>query len=228
MVRLAVQQACAGLAQSDWRTLWNRRRTALHVAALLGGLMVPIAFAVAAPYAARLSAARWLMGSTERWPQETYLTVMGLDARGRLVAPREERFLVEVRTDMPLIESVHDGWKLGGRGEPLEIRRKPDKPTAPEAVRIRERAADRTTRSGMMIEADPVRFRYEFPPSPARRPSTWKGAMIGWDRSPSSGSTAPRSPKHAFGSKSRDRRRRLAHSKARFSTSSSCPTPRSS
>ncbi len=30
MVRLAVQQASAALASSDWRTLWNRKRTALH------------------------------------------------------------------------------------------------------------------------------------------------------------------------------------------------------
>ena len=106
MVRLAVRQACEALAASDWRTLWNRKRTAWHVAALLGGLMVPVAFGVAAPHAARLSVARWLLGSSERWPQQTYLTVMGLDARGRLVAPRDERFLIEVRTDLPLIESV--------------------------------------------------------------------------------------------------------------------------
>ena len=91
---------------------------------------------------------------------------MGLDARGRLVAPRDERFLIEVRTDLPLIEARGDGWKVGGRGEPLLIRRKPDKPTTPEAVRIRERTADGTTRAGTMVEADPVRFRYEFPPSP--------------------------------------------------------------
>ena len=33
-------------------------------------------------------------------------------------------------------------------------------------MRIRERTADGTTRAGTMVEADPVRFRYEFPPSP--------------------------------------------------------------
>ena len=166
MVRLAVQQASTALAESDWQTLWNRKRTAWHAGALLFGLMVPFAFALAAPNAARLSAARWLRGSSERWPQQTYLTVMGLDARGRLVAPREERFLVEVRTDLPLIESRPDGWMVGGRGEPLLIRHKPDKPRAPEAVRIRERAADGKSRMGTMVETDPVRFRYEFPPSP--------------------------------------------------------------
>ena len=113
-----------------------------------------------------MSAARWLLGSTERWPQQTYLTVMGLDARGRLVAPRDERFLIEVRTDLPLLEARGDRWKVGGRGEPLMIRRKPVKPTAPDVVRLRERTGEGSTRAGTMVEADPMRFRYEFPPSP--------------------------------------------------------------
>ena len=41
MVRLAVQQACAALAGSDWRSLWNRKRTALHAGALLARLAGP-------------------------------------------------------------------------------------------------------------------------------------------------------------------------------------------
>ena len=167
MVRLAVQQACAALARSDWRTLWNWKRTAVHAGALLLGLLIPIIFGLGLPDVARLSVARWLLGSSERWPQQTYLTVMGLNARGRLVAPRDERFLIEVRTDLPMLEARGDQWKVGGRGEPLVIRRKPAKPTTPDAVRIRERTADGSTRVGTMVEADPVRFRYEFPPSPA-------------------------------------------------------------
>jgi hypothetical protein len=166
MARLAVQQACAALAQSDWRTLWNRKRTALHAGALLLGVMVPVVFALTTPFVARLSVARWLLGSSERWPQQTYLTVMGLDARGRFVAPRDERFLIEVRTDLPLLKARGDQWLVGGRGEPLLIRRKPAKPLTPDAVRIREQTAEGSTRAGTMVEADPVRFRYEFPASP--------------------------------------------------------------
>ena len=126
MARLAVQQACAALAQSDWRTLWNRKRTALHAGALVLGVTVPVVFAggFRPGSVARLSAARWLLGSSERWPQQTYLTVMGLDARGRLVAPRDERFLIEVRTDLPLLKAHRDQWLVGGRGEPLVIRKK--------------------------------------------------------------------------------------------------------
>jgi hypothetical protein len=165
MVRLAVQRASRALADSDWRSLWNRRRTSLHAAALCVGLLVPLVFTAMAPHAARLSVARWLLGSSERWPQRTYLTVMGLDARGRLIAPRDERFPLEVRTDLPMVQSSGGRWFVRGRGEPLVIRHKPARPMTPESVRVWERSADRTSRSGTMVQTDPVRFRYEFPPS---------------------------------------------------------------
>jgi hypothetical protein len=166
MVRLAVARASASLDSSDWRKLWNRKRTILHAGALVVGILVPLAFGLAAPNVARLSVARWLRGSSERWPQQTYLTVMGLDARGRLVAPRDERFLVEVRSDLPMLESERGRWLVGGRGEPLVLTSKPEHPVRPAAVRISERSATGPTRSGTMVEVDPVRFRYEFPPSP--------------------------------------------------------------
>ncbi len=104
MVRLAVGQASAALAGSDWGSLWNRRRTFVHTGALLLGVLIPMMFAAFAPDPARLSVARWLFGSSERWPQRTYLTVMGLDDSGRLVVPRDERFMMEVRSDLPMVE----------------------------------------------------------------------------------------------------------------------------
>jgi hypothetical protein len=45
--------------------------------------------------------------------------------------------------------------------------RKPGSSRSPAVVRIRERAASGATRSGTMVEADPVRFRYELAPSAA-------------------------------------------------------------
>ncbi len=165
MVRLAVQQATEALADSDWRTLWNRKRTALYAAMLALAAVVPLAFSLAAPRAARLSAARWLKGSSERWPQDTYLTVMGLDSRGRLVAPRDERFMLEVRSDLPLVETKGGRFIIKGRDEPLALPGRPANPRTPAAVRIRERLAGGAARSGTMIEADAVRFRYELPPA---------------------------------------------------------------
>ena len=55
MVRLAVAQASEALAGSDWRSLWNRRRTGLFAGALALGLLAPAVFGLAAPRVARLS-----------------------------------------------------------------------------------------------------------------------------------------------------------------------------
>jgi len=165
MVRLAVGRACAALAVSDWQSLWNRRRTAAHAGSLLLGLLVPAAATWWAPDAARLSLARWLLGSRERWPQRTYLTVMGLGDRGRLLAPRDEPFLVEVRSDLPMVEPSGDRWIVHGRGEPMALRQKPAGPAKPQAVVVHERIAEGTTRSGSMVDVGPAQFRYEFPPS---------------------------------------------------------------
>lgn len=166
MVRLAVRRACEALEASDWGSLWNLRRTAAHAGALVAGLAVPLVFAAWAPDAARLSLARWLLGSSERWPQQTYLSVAGLDDRGRLVAPRDEPSVVEVRSDLPELERRGDRWLVRGRGEPLALRRKPQAPRPPRTVLVRERTAEGMRRDGVMIATGPARFRFEFPPAP--------------------------------------------------------------
>ncbi len=167
LVRLAVRQACAALAGSGWRSLWNRRRTAVHLGLLGLALFVPTVFGWSAPGAARLSVARWLLGSSERWPQRTYLTVMGLDARGRLLAPRDEPVALEVRADLPLIEEQGRRWIVRGRDEPLHLRQKPAKPVAPSRVVVRERTADGKTREATMVAIGPGRYRYELAPTSA-------------------------------------------------------------
>jgi hypothetical protein len=167
MVRLAVQRASAALAGSDWRRLWNRRRTAGYMGLFVLGLVVPSAFAMLAPEAARLSVARWLRGSSERWPQRTYLSVMGVDARGHLLAPRDEPLALEVRSDLPLVAPWGQRWVVWGRDVPLVLRRKPAATAAPESVRLRERTADGTRREATMATVAPGRFRYEVPAAPA-------------------------------------------------------------
>lgn len=168
MVRLAVRRATEALAQSDWRTLWNARRTASRLAALGLGLLVPVAFALLAPHAARLSLDRWLLGSSERWPQANYLTVMGLGPDGRLMVPRDERFLLEVRSDLPIIEPKGSKWMVGGRGlDKLILGREPGKPEPPATVTLRERTADGKVRDSVLTATGPGRFRHEFPPTSA-------------------------------------------------------------
>ena len=172
MVRLAVRQASDALAASDWRSLWNRKRTAAHAGALLfHPARSRRVCGRGAPKPARLSLARWLFGSSERWPQRTYLTVVGLDSRGRIIAPRDERFFVEVRSDLPDVESKDDRWIIHGRGEPLVLKSKPTS-TTPASVSIRERTAEGPSREGVMVATESARFQYEFPPSPSS--STFK------------------------------------------------------
>jgi hypothetical protein len=167
MVKLAVQRAAKALASSDWRSLWNRKRTALYAGIFFVGLLIPSIFGVVAPQAARLSLARWLQGSNERWPQHTYLTVMGIDEHGRLLAPRDERVVVEVRSDLPMVEPRAGRWLVHGRGEPMSLWWNPEHPRRPEAVLVRERTAEGATRPGVMVETEPGLYRFEFPPSAA-------------------------------------------------------------
>ena len=165
MVRLAVQRAAAALEGSDWRTLWNRKRTALAIAGAVLGLLLPLWFQRVAPRAARLSAARWLFGSSQRWPQRTYLTVMGLNAAGELLVPRDERYPVEVRSDLPLVEPQGDDWIVHGRGEPTLIWSRPSAAVTPSSVLINERTPEGKVRKAAMSEAGPDRFTFELPPS---------------------------------------------------------------
>ena len=162
-----VRRATEALAESDWRALWNARRTMARLAGLAVGLLVPLAFAYLAPQAARLSLDRWLLGSSERWPQANYLSVMGLGPDGRLMVPRDERFLLEVRSDLPIVEPGKGGkWLVGGRGpEQLPIGREPGKPAPPATVTLRERTADGKVRDSILTSTGPGRFRHEFPPT---------------------------------------------------------------
>lgn len=165
LIRLAVHRAGLALAASDWATLWNRGRTARRTSALAVALLVPILFAAFAPGAARLSLARWLLGSSERWPQRTYLTISGLDDRDRLLAPRDEPFALEVRADLPVVEHRQGTWIVPGRGEPLILRSQPKMPEAPKEVRLQERTAKGMVRDAVMVATGAALFRHELPPS---------------------------------------------------------------
>ena len=180
----------------------------IHAVALLVGVSIPTMFALWQSDAARLSVARWLLGSSERWPQRTYLTVMGLDSRGRLLAPRDERFTLEVRSDLPAVESKGDWWIIPGRGEPLAIRNKPASSATPREVRVRERTAEGTIREGVMVATGPGLFRYELPPSAGVIDVRAGGRRrLARARERSSGSTGLRSARSVFGSRSRERPR---------------------
>jgi hypothetical protein len=165
LVRLAVRRASEALAAADRDTRWNWGRTAGRMGTLLVALFVPVAFALIAPAAARLSLARWLRGSNERWPQGTYLSVTGVGDGDRLLAPRDEPFMLEVRADLPGLHPQADRWKLPGRGEPFSIRRRPESPAVPPTVLLRERTAEGAVRDALLTAVGPGVFHHELPPS---------------------------------------------------------------
>ncbi len=167
MIRMAVRQASEALAVSDWASLWNRGRTASRSLALLVALLVPALFALLTPQAARLSVARWLAGSNERWPQRTYLAVTGLNGGDRLIAPRDEPFTLEVRADLSDIEAGQGRWLLHGRGKPFSLSSRPRGSEAPKEVRVRERTANGAVRDAVMLATGPSIYRLDLPPSSA-------------------------------------------------------------
>ena len=192
------------------RSLWNRGRTAAHAGLLVLAPARPGRLRRSSPPdAARLSLARWLLGSTERWPQRTYLTVTGLGDGDRLLAPRDEPFALEVRADLPLLEPRGDRldrrragasrWRCG---------RKPESPASPadgpapraDRRRGRPRRGDGRDRPRRASATSSRRRR-------RRRPSSWSAATTGSGRSGSSASTGPRWPATKLRVKEPGRRR---------------------
>ncbi len=165
LIRLAVRQASDALTAANWRSYWNRGRTTTRALGLLAAILVPVGFSLLASDSARLSLGRWLLGSNERWPQKTYLSVSGLGDRDRLIAPRDEPFAVEVRADVPSLEPAKAGFALPGRGQPFSIRSKPESPAVPESVRLRETTVEGAIRDAVMTSIGPGKFRHELPPS---------------------------------------------------------------
>ena len=165
LVRLAVGRASESLASVSWSDHWNHDRSAGRVLALVGALLAPLAFYVVAPDVAGLSYRRWLRGSNERWPQRTYLSVAGLGDGRSLLAPRDEPFAIEIRADMPGLTPEGGGYLLPGRGVRFPLRAKPAKPSQPESIRLRERAADGSVRDTFVTAIAPGLYRHELPPS---------------------------------------------------------------
>ena len=166
MVRLAVQRQ-RRTGRLGFAHALEPEAQGIVTGALILGLLVPLCFAAIAPRVARLSVARWLFASSQRWPQQIYLTLMGLNNDSNaLLAPRDERFQIEVRSDLPLVEPKGSEWIVHGRGEPTVLWSKPAQPKVPPAVFIKERTSEGKVKNGAMSESGPARFTFELPSSP--------------------------------------------------------------
>jgi hypothetical protein len=165
MVRAAVLECVQRLDRRDLTATLNAARRRKLLIACGVWIALVVGFSLIWPQTAGLWARRWLAGSTIRWPQHTYLKVVGLDDRGVLLVPRGEIAVVEIDSRPTFIEDFAGRWLLAGRGEPLVV----ESPTAPQStppdgVAISYTLADGTDRRGNATQFDQSHFRYEIPP----------------------------------------------------------------
>src|SRR5262249_52890352 len=88
MIHAAVQEDFTALERVDLQATFSasRRRNVLLV--LVGFVVLAAAFCIVDPAMAGLWARRWFGGANVRWPQRTYLAVVGLGDADRLQVPR--------------------------------------------------------------------------------------------------------------------------------------------
>ena len=164
MIRAAVQEDFAAVEQTDLHATFNheRRRNAwLLLLGLVAGVAV---FCLANPAMASLWARRWFAAADIRWPQRTYLAVIGLGDSNVIEVPRGEAALFQV-TSAPEFTQHGPYWRLTGRGRPLiiEANEKPES-ELPSSVSIQLALADGTRRRGVFTHFSSGQFRYELPP----------------------------------------------------------------
>ena len=137
MVRRAVERSYASLEAIDFDAQLDRRRRHAAIAALVALVVLPLLLAMFFPFSASLWAKRWLLASSQAWPQRTYLTVAGLED-GRVLVPRGEPSVLRV------------GVSEGG--------------VEPETVSIDLRVGRGKTTTASLTRFGPGDFRYDLPP----------------------------------------------------------------
>jgi hypothetical protein len=163
MIRAAVLQQSRELGQLDLRAPFNGDRFRLLSGAILIPTLILVCAAMLWPNTATIWAKRWMLGSPQRWPQHTYITVVGLDDQNRLHVARGESIVLEVES-RPQFAPRAEGWTLPSRGKGLTVWH-PSEPRSeiPDEVRIRFRQ-NGSLKQGVMTQFTNTRFRYELPP----------------------------------------------------------------
>ena len=164
MIHAAVEEDFTALERVDLQATFSASRRRNVWIVLAGFVVLAAAVCIADPAVAGLWARRWFGGANVRWPQRTYLTVVGLGDANRLQVPRGETVIFQVDA-APEFTPVDGRWRLTGRGEPLYID-SPHRPTSesPDNVSLRMRLADGTLRLGTFTHYAAGQFRYELPP----------------------------------------------------------------
>jgi hypothetical protein len=164
MVHAAVHEDFAALDRVDLQATFSAARRRNVWLVLTGFVALAAIFCIVDPATAGLWMRRWFGGANVRWPQQSWMTVVGLGDADRLRVPRGETVVFQVDA-APEFTSVAGGWRLAGRGEPQFIAGR-DRPLskAPDNVSLKLKMADGTQRLGTFTHYAAAQFRYELPP----------------------------------------------------------------
>jgi hypothetical protein len=164
MIEAAVLEDAAALEQIDLRASFNFSRRRKLVALLLGIVALVALFCSQYPSVAALWTKRWFAASHVRWPQHTYLKVLGLNDEGRLLVALGEAAIVEVDAQ-PDFVATDGGWKIAGRSD-LALIPEAEMPRSelPDSVAIELLSASGGRKQGNFTHYEGGRFRYELPP----------------------------------------------------------------
>lgn len=164
MIEAAVMDDSTELEKVDLKSTLNvsrRRKLITAIAVLLAGVAVAYA---AMPGPTQLWAKRWFAGSSARWPQRTYLQVLGLDDEGRVLVPRGEAVVLQVSAQ-PEFAEADEGWRVAGRHDDFYVpgEARPGS-SVPDGVTIDMLLADGSRKQGNFMHYEGGLFRYELPP----------------------------------------------------------------
>ncbi len=164
MVAAAVAECGQSLDRVDLMATLNTPRLGKLLAGCAALIFLALAVWALWPATAELWARRWLAGSDVRWPQHTYLEVLGLDADGKLLVPRGELSLLQINA-RPAFRLVEQGWLLHSRDQPLLVEsHETPQSRLPETVSIAYRLPDGTRKRGNAVQLGEAMFSYELAP----------------------------------------------------------------
>ncbi len=164
MIHAAVLECAESLDHVDLASSLNVERRRTRLVACGAAVLLAVGWCAIWPATADLWARRWLAGSTVRWPQQTYLSLDGLDDATQLLVPRGELSLLHINA-RPTFAGSSGAWLLAGRGEPLLVEAvEPPQSQPPDQVSLSYRTASGERRRGNAEQFDETSFRYELPP----------------------------------------------------------------
>jgi hypothetical protein len=137
LVRRAVQRSYESLQAEDFNDALDERRRNVAAGSIAALVFLPILLAIVFPFSTKLWAKRWVLGSSDTWPQKTYLTVADL-RDGKILVPRGEPHVLRVGTRPSSVE--------------------------PENVSLTLRVAGGRKTTASMNRFGPGDFRFDLPP----------------------------------------------------------------